>query len=90
MKEFNKSENIDEVDERIPITKDLTTIVEKIAKNKGISECMDKVPDVTLHKIQNSAVAVFQNINTVEKEGENMRTQVCLFSTISLLNLMFI
>lgn len=90
MKQLNEFKEL-EADDRIPLTKDLTTIIEKIAKNKGISDITDDKPQVTLHKIPSSKIAVFQNVDKEEKESENMRTQVCLlvliYSTLRLIYL---
>lgn len=73
----NENKELDEVDDRVPLTKDLTAIVEKIAKNKGVYENNDQDQQIELHKIPNSSVAVFQNVQTCEdKQKENMKVQV--------------
>lgn len=65
---------IDE-DKRIPLTKDLTSIVEKISKNR--SSYVHKDFQVGLQEIPGTSVAVFQNFeNNLEKDSENMVNQV--------------
>lgn len=68
--------DLDELDGRIPLTKDLTSIIEKIVKNKGVSDnkCDDHI--VTLQKIPNSSVAVFQSFNNTEESHDKMKAQV--------------
>ena len=67
----------DDVDDRVPLTKDLTAIVEKIAQNKGVNENNREGPVIALQKIANSSVAVFQSVHTCEdKQKENMKVQV--------------
>lgn len=65
--------NMDEVD-RIPLSKDLTAVVENIAMAKGTDNKEEK--QVVLQKIPSSSVAVFQNINSSEDSNDNMRAQV--------------
>lgn len=80
LKESSKLENKDEcdVDERIPLSKDLTMIIEKIANSKGSYENNCDEPQVALQKIPNSSVAVFQNIEmSKETPVDDMRVQVC-------------
>ncbi|XP_059046068.1 uncharacterized protein LOC131841762 [Achroia grisella] len=80
LKEKNGTENMDmetvEYEDRIPLTKDLTTIMEKITKNKGIRQNkLDQ--NVVLQKIAGSSVAVFQSIDySEEKNFDKMRAQV--------------
>ncbi|CAB3237989.1 unnamed protein product [Arctia plantaginis] len=79
LKESSKSENKDEndVDDRIPLSKDLTTIIEKIANSKGSYENSCDEPQIALQKIPNSTVAMFQNIETSkEMHMDDMRVQV--------------
>lgn len=64
-----------EDDERIPLTKDLSAIVEKMAKIKGVSERSNDVEQVDLQKIPSSSVAMFQSINFGD-DVDNMRLQV--------------
>lgn len=66
-----------ESNDRIPLTKDLTGIVEKLAKIKGRYNFDEQ--QVTLQKIPNSSVAVFQS-HSAEKRRDNMQAQV--FKTI--------
>ncbi|GBP60806.1 hypothetical protein EVAR_85066_1 [Eumeta japonica] len=64
---------------RIPFTKDLTTIIEEITKIKGVPEkhVKEKMHDVTLQTIPTSKVAVFQNINLEADDScSDMRTEV--------------
>lgn len=66
----------DDEDERIPLTKDLTSIVEKLSKNKS-SYMNSKDLQVALQEIPSTSVAVFQNIdNSHERESETMLNQV--------------
>lgn len=72
-----KGNNMDlEDDERIPLTKDLTSIVEKLAKQTS-GHMNSRDFQVALQEIPNTSVAVFQTIeNGNEKESENMLNQV--------------
>ncbi|XP_075971721.1 uncharacterized protein LOC142973660 [Anticarsia gemmatalis] len=80
--EVENNETCDDNDNRIPLTKDLTTIIEKIVKTKGSFETSEE-PQMALQKIPNSSVAVFQNIETKEdKPDDNMRAQVKELDTI--------
>lgn len=59
----------------------MTAVVEKIARKKGVYENNSDEPQIALQKIPNSSVAVFQNVQLCEeKQKENMRVQVCLYS----------
>ncbi|KAG6450956.1 hypothetical protein O3G_MSEX006832 [Manduca sexta] len=73
----NKEENATiKEDERIPLTKDLTEIVEKINKKNGMQNGHSD-SQMILQEIPNSSVAVFQNVNTSEeKQNESMQKQV--------------
>lgn len=64
-------------DERIPLSKDLTEIVEKIAhKNKRKNKSEET--QVVLQKIPNSSVAVFQTVEEDESsQNDNIQKQVC-------------
>ncbi|XP_053603651.1 uncharacterized protein LOC128671311 [Plodia interpunctella] len=76
LKEKNVAEimDVDEINDRIPLTKDLTTIIEKIAQYKG--EKNSEEHHVVLQKIPSSSVAVFQNLEFSEQKQDNMRAQV--------------
>lgn len=64
-------------EDRIPITKDLTTIIEKITKNRGSYESNNEETQIALQKIPNSTVAVYQNVElNKEKESDEMGAQV--------------
>ncbi|XP_061711006.1 uncharacterized protein LOC133520543 [Cydia pomonella] len=63
----------DENEDRIPITKDLTGIMEKLTKVKGRYNFDEQ--QVTLQKIPNSSVAVFQS-HCEENKYDNMLAQV--------------
>lgn len=79
LKESIEIENKDtnDVDDRVPLTKDLTAIVEKIAQNKGVPENKSEEQQIALQKIPNSSVAVFQSVQSREdKPKENMKAQV--------------
>lgn len=75
-----KGDNMDLDDgARIPLTKDLTSIVEKLAKHKS-NYMNPKDFQVALQEIPSTSVAVFQNIeNGYEKESENMLNQVSFY-----------
>ncbi|XP_035438388.2 uncharacterized protein LOC118268165 [Spodoptera frugiperda] len=73
----NDDKETDDADDRVPLTKDLTAIVEKIAKNKGVYQNNNEEPEIALQKIPNSSVAVFQSVQSSEdKQNENMKAQV--------------
>lgn len=75
----NDDKETDDADDRVPLTKDLTAIVEKIAKNKGVYQNNNEEPEIALQKIPNSSVAVFQSVQSSEdKQNENMKAQVCV------------
>lgn len=68
--------DVDE-DTRIPLTKDLTTIVEKLANKNKSTHINSEDIQVALQEIPNTSVAVFQNIeNGYERDSENMLNQV--------------
>ncbi|XP_026755617.2 uncharacterized protein LOC113515561 [Galleria mellonella] len=72
----NNDMEIDEFEDRIPLTKDLTTIMEKITKNKGISSNKSE-QNIVLQKIAGSSVAVFQSVDySEEKQFDKMKAQV--------------
>ncbi|KAF9405229.1 hypothetical protein HW555_013945, partial [Spodoptera exigua] len=72
----NVEKDSNDVDDRVPLTKDLTAIVEKIAKNKGVYQNNNEEPEIALQKIPNSSVAVFQSVQTSRRQNENMKAQV--------------
>ncbi|XP_028168344.1 zinc finger protein 800 [Ostrinia furnacalis] len=78
MKNKNGTETVDpdEVDNRIPLTKDLTTIIEKMAKKKEENGCISEEQNVILQKIPNSSVAVFQSLDNNEENQDKMKAQV--------------
>ncbi|CAG4914743.1 unnamed protein product [Colias eurytheme] len=76
------SENVEEND-AIPMTKDLTTVIEKIVTSRGIQEDQLKEQDVVLQKIPKTSVAVYQNIKYNDTSNvDDMRTQVNELDTI--------
>lgn len=75
-KTLEVSNHIDDNDDRIPLTKDLTAVYEKIVKTKGVHSSNENL-EVVLQKIPSSSVAVFQNMKN-EESSDNMRTEVCL------------
>lgn len=84
-KEEDNNKETGDVDDRIPLTKDLTTIIEKITKTKGSYGSCDE-PQIALQKIPNSSVAVFQNIEpSEEKQVDDMRNQVCHLNVIHII-----
>ena len=88
LKESIESENkeMEDVDDRVPLTKDLTAIVEKIVKIKGVHESIREEQQIALQKIPNSSVAVFQSIQSCEdKQKENMKVQVSVHFVLKLL-----
>lgn len=68
------SNHVGDNDDRIPLTKDLTAVYEKIMKTKGVYSNNEN-PEMTLQKIPSSSVAVFQNVKHDEC-GDKMRTEV--------------
>lgn len=93
LKESIEIENkeTDDVDDRVPLTKDLTAIVEKIVQNKGVSENNREEPVVAFQKIPNSTVAVFQSVSTHEdKQKENMKVQVSVHFMLLLSRKLFL
>lgn len=71
-----KSLDEDENDERIPMSKDLTEILERIVKSKGVKDKQIQDQQLSFQKIPKSSVAVFQNIDARNSSTDNMRTQV--------------
>ncbi|CAK1546021.1 unnamed protein product [Leptosia nina] len=65
----------DEIEDRIPLTKDLTSIVEKMVISKGVAEEQIDNQDIVLQKIPKSAVAVYQTIQS-ENNKSNMLCEV--------------
>lgn len=83
MKNKNGTESVDldEIDRRIPFTKDLTTIIEKMVRNKGENACLSEQQNMIFQKIPNSSVAVFQSLDSEDKQ-DKMKAQVRLFCLI--------
>ncbi|CAH2105777.1 unnamed protein product [Euphydryas editha] len=78
LKEINDLNRIDdeETDKRIPITKDITEVVEKIIKHKGVESEKIKELQLAFQKIPKSSVAVYQNIIEDDKSNDCMQVQV--------------
>lgn len=70
---------MDTVDERVPLSKDLTEIIEKIAKKKKLWNDDMEEPKVVTEKIPSSSVAVFQTAESKEVKYDNIRLQVCIY-----------
>lgn len=66
----------DETDDRIPLTKDLTAIVEKIGVSKGVRENTNEDQELFLQNIPKTSVAVYQNVNFNNENNCDIRTQV--------------
>nr|XP_034830061.1 uncharacterized protein LOC117987214 [Maniola hyperantus] len=66
----------DEDDSRIPIMKDLTSIIEKITKNKGVQQNELENNQLMFQKIPKSSVAVFQNVEGDDTSSDTMKAQV--------------
>ncbi|KAL4716617.1 hypothetical protein ACJJTC_008252 [Scirpophaga incertulas] len=75
-KDINESVHLEENEDRIPITKDLTTIIEKIIKNKPVANNINDEPQLSLQKIPSSTVAVFQNYGSTDETLDKMKVQV--------------
>ncbi|XP_068631227.1 uncharacterized protein [Battus philenor] len=71
-----------ETEERIPLTKDLTAIVEKISISKGVKETVKEEQEIFLQKIPKTSVAVFQNVNFNGETQCDIRSQVRELDTI--------
>lgn len=65
--------------DRIPLTKDITAVYEKIMKNKGI-DSTNKDPEIVIQKIPGSNVAVFQNVKE-DVCGDKMKNEVSLYNS---------
>ncbi|CAH0763727.1 unnamed protein product [Diatraea saccharalis] len=78
LKEKEKIEIVDinDADNRIPLTKDISAIIENIVKSKGVNENITDEPQLVLQKVPNSSVAVFQNIDNANEKEDKMRTQI--------------
>ncbi|CAK1598816.1 unnamed protein product [Parnassius mnemosyne] len=63
-------------DDRIPLTKDLTAIIEKIARNRGIKDGAKEDCEILLQDIPKTSVAVFQNVNYNKDTNCDIRSQV--------------
>ncbi|XP_045765483.1 uncharacterized protein LOC123867482 isoform X2 [Maniola jurtina] len=66
----------EEDDSRIPIMKDLTSIIEKITKNKGLHQNELENNQLVFQKIPKSSVAVFQNVEGGDTNSDTMKAQV--------------
>ncbi|XP_022119850.2 uncharacterized protein LOC110996481 [Pieris rapae] len=75
LKENLNINSINAEDKRIPLSRDLTTIVEKIATTKGVSDDKINQKNVVLEKIPKSSVAVYQTLQ-VDNNEDAMSTQV--------------
>ncbi|XP_014368738.2 uncharacterized protein LOC106719016 [Papilio machaon] len=71
-----ESVETDETDDRIPLTKDLTAIVEKIGISKGVKENPNEDQELFLQSIPKTSVAVYQNFNVNNETNCDIRTQV--------------
>ncbi|CAG4993101.1 unnamed protein product [Parnassius apollo] len=78
LKEKDSSECVDKEvsDDRIPLTKDLTAIIEKLARNRGIKEAAKEDCEILLQDIPKTSVAVFQNVNYNKDTNCDIRSQV--------------
>lgn len=76
----NKAECIDsdEIDDRIPLTKDLTAIVEKISLNKNVKNSFNEEQEIFLQKIPKTSVAMFQNVQFDKDTQCDIRSQVII------------
>lgn len=60
------------------MSKDITEVLERITKSKGVKEKQLEEQQLVFQKIPKSSVAVFQNIDYSNNcKSDNMRTQVC-------------
>ncbi|KAI5646389.1 hypothetical protein NE865_01322 [Phthorimaea operculella] len=64
----------DDKDDRIPLSKDITAVYEKIINARESN--LEEDQQVVLKKIPSSSVAVFQNLGTDDKASDSMKTQV--------------
>ncbi|XP_023942449.1 uncharacterized protein LOC112048969 [Bicyclus anynana] len=77
LSEKMEANNMDEDDDaRIPITKDLTSIIEKITKNTGVQQTELENNQLVFQKIPKSSVAVFQNLEPSNTKSDTMKAQV--------------
>ncbi|XP_046963607.1 uncharacterized protein LOC124532629 [Vanessa cardui] len=80
LKDINDSNSIkdDDCDKRIPISKDITEVVERIVKHKGVQEEKLQEQQLVFQKIPKSSVAVYQNIAGIDDEtsSDSMQLQV--------------
>ncbi|KPI91319.1 hypothetical protein RR46_14823 [Papilio xuthus] len=78
LKVTNNQESVetDETDDRIPLTKDLTAIVEKIGVSKGVRDNLNEDQELFLQSIPKTSVAVYQNVNFNNETNCDIRSQV--------------
>ncbi|OWR41712.1 zinc finger protein 800 [Danaus plexippus plexippus] len=78
LRKENDSNEMDteETEERIPLTKDLTDIIERISKTKGVQKKQLKEQNLVFQKIPKSNVAVFQNIESDVNKTDTMKAEV--------------
>ncbi|XP_047526008.1 zinc finger protein 800 [Pieris napi] len=75
LKENLNINTINTEDERIPLSRDLTAVVEKIATTKGVPDEKNNQQNVVLEKIPKSSVAVYQTLQ-LDSNEDAMSTQV--------------
>ncbi|VVD01618.1 unnamed protein product [Leptidea sinapis] len=75
LKDNMKIEDIDN-DERIPLTKDLSSVVENIVTSRGIKDSDLESQQVVLQNIPKTSVAVYQNVLYNCDKNDDMKTQV--------------
>ncbi|CAH2071249.1 unnamed protein product, partial [Iphiclides podalirius] len=71
-----------ETEDRIPLTKDLTAIVEKFALNKGNHDSFNEEHELYLQKIPKTSVAMFQNVHFNKDTQCDILSQVRELDTI--------
>ncbi|XP_050664279.1 uncharacterized protein LOC126964963 [Leptidea sinapis] len=75
LKDNMKIEDIDN-NERIPLTKDLSSVVENIVTSRGIKDSDLESQQVVLQNIPKTSVAVYQNVLYNCDKNDDMKTQV--------------
>lgn len=76
VKNATKYIDSDETDDRIPLTKDLTAIVEKISLKKNVKNNLNEEQEIFLQKIPKTSVAVFQNVHFDKDTQCDIRSEV--------------
>lgn len=71
-------------DERIPMTKDITEVVEKIIRQKGVQHEKLNEQQLAFQKIPKSSVAMYQNLVNDDTSNDSMQVQVRDYCIISL------